>query len=196
MVLEKRFFRRVMSYFATGVAVVTTNHEGTLAGLTVNACCSVSLQPLLVLVCVDLSSSVLPHIRASGAFAINMLAGHQQQLSRCFATHSRERYEEFCCVKYSIAATGAPVLDGTLAFIDARVVAEYPGGDHAIVLGQVEAIGAECFTASPENTGSLSTRGQNEQQENMTPLLYFRGEYCSFTQNTVKPGISSIELSE
>src|SRR2546426_10957540 len=141
MTIEKGFFRQVMGQFPTGVTVVTTCNKGTLSGLTVNAFCSVSLDPPLVLICVDLNSVTLPEIRESGTFVVNMLTDEQEYLSRCFATASAERYEHFCYASYHTAATGAPVLDDTLAWIDARVVAEYPGGDHMIFLGQVEALG-------------------------------------------------------
>ena len=65
-----------------------------------------------------------------------MLTEKQEELSRCFATASAERYEGFCRARYHVAATGAPIIEDTLAFVDARVVAEYPGGDHVIYLGQ------------------------------------------------------------
>ena len=83
MAIEKDFFRQVMGRFATGVTVVTTKSQETLAGLTVNAFCSVSLNPPLVLVCVDLTSATLPVIRESGVFAVNILTDKQEYLSRC-----------------------------------------------------------------------------------------------------------------
>jgi len=86
MAIEKDFFRQVMRRFATGVTVVTTRSQQTLAGLTVNAFCSVSLNPPLILICVDLTSTTCPVIRESGVFAVNMLTEKQKDLSRCFAT--------------------------------------------------------------------------------------------------------------
>ncbi|MBV9690770.1 MAG: flavin reductase family protein [Ktedonobacteraceae bacterium] len=73
MAIEKEFFRHVMGRFATGVAVVTASNEGKIGGITVNAFCSVSLHPPLVLICIDLSSTTLPIIRRSGAFAVNIV---------------------------------------------------------------------------------------------------------------------------
>ena len=143
MTIEKEFFRQVMGQFATGITIVATATEAGLSGLTVNSFTSVSLDPPLVLVCIDLTSHTLPFLRASGHFAVSFLTIEQEALSRCFATTSAERYDRFCHAPYHIAATGSPVLDGALAFIDARVVAEYPGGDHAIFLGQVEAMGTD-----------------------------------------------------
>ncbi|HZR43397.1 MAG TPA: flavin reductase family protein, partial [Ktedonobacteraceae bacterium] len=141
MTIEKDFFRHVMGHFATGVTVVTTNSQGILGGLTVNAFCSVSLNPPLVLICVDDASNTLPLLRESKVFVVNILTNRQEHLSRCFATHSQDRFEHFCHASYHTAATGAPIIDDVLAFIDARIVAEYPGGDHVIFLGQVEALG-------------------------------------------------------
>jgi len=179
MAIEKDFFRQVMGQFATGVTVVTTNNKGTISGLTVNAFCSVSLDPPLVLVCVDLNSNTLPIIRGGGNFAVNILTKDQEYLSRCFATPSTERYENFCHAEYTTAATGAPILDDILAFVDARVVAEYPGGDHVIFLGQVEAIGTPGTIEFAQNvTPTLSTLVmRKEHGDEVLPLGYYRGQY-------------------
>lgn len=186
MALEKVFFRQVMGHFATGVTVVTTNNSGIIGGLTVNAFCSLSLDPPLVLVCVDLSSSTLPLIRASKCFAVNMLTDKQEAISRCFATPSTDRFERFCDVSYHTEATGAPILDDVLAFIDTRVVAEYPGGDHVIFIGQVEALGTANHTefASDEartTTSEISQDGHIEEHEEH-PLGYYRGQYRHLSQ--------------
>ncbi len=193
MAIEKDFFRQVMGHFATGVTVVTTNNKGTISGLTVNAFCSVSLDPPLVLVCVDLNSNTLPLIRESKNFAVNMLSNKQEYLSRCFATPSMERYENFCHAEYATAVTGAPILEGTLAFVDTRVVAEYPGGDHIIFLGQVEAIGTASqveFTQDikPEQNTVVP---QEIQGEDMLPLGYYRGQYRHFTSTYREPSLDN-----
>lgn len=193
MAIDKDFFRQVMGHFATGVTVVTTSNQGTLGGLTVNAFCSVSLNPPLVLVCVDLTSNTLPLIRESGCFAVNMLTNQQEQLSRCFATPSQERFERFCYADYHTAVTGAPVLDDVLAFVDAHVVAEYPGGDHAIFLGQVEALGTSSQTsfvqeADRETSTIVSQDGTGEER---LPLGYYRGQYRHFSQTYMQPSLAS-----
>ena len=182
MAIEKDFFRQVMSHFATGVTVVTTRSEKGLSGLTVSSFCSVSLDPPLVLICVALNSQTLPYIRESGTFAVNILTDRQEHLSRCFATTSQERYGHFCHASYHVAATGSPVLDGALAFIDTRVVAEYPGGDHVIFVGQVEAMGVDGQLAfadgADEQLADLSGHNGNVPLEDKkAPLAYYRGEY-------------------
>lgn len=193
MALEKDFFRQVMGHFATGVTIVTTNNQGTIGGLTVNAFCSLSLDPPLVLVCVDLTSNTLPLIRESKCFAVNMLTDKQEPLSRCFATPSVERFERFCDAPYHTAATGAPILDDVLAFIDTRVVAEYPGGDHVIFIGQVEAMGNahhvefahdEDSASSTINIrdGHIEDAKEQEEHKEQHPLGYYRGQYRHLSQ--------------
>jgi flavin reductase (DIM6/NTAB) family NADH-FMN oxidoreductase RutF len=181
MAIEKIFFRQVMGHFATGVTIVTTSSKGVLAGLTVNSFCSVSLEPPLVLVCVDLHSSTLPMFRESGVFAVNMLTEEQEELSRCFATPNKDRFGAFCHASNYTVATGAPVLTDVLAFVDARIVAEYPGGDHAIFLGQVEAIGfdGKVLFINEVDSQQYHQSGHNGHTaiRNEKPLIYYRGQY-------------------
>lgn len=190
MALEKDFFRQVMGHFATGVTIVTTNNHGTIGGLTVNAFCSLSLDPPLVLVCVDLTSNTLPLIRESKCFAVNMLTDKQEPLSRCFATPSVDRFERFCDAPYHTAVTGAPILDDVLAFIDTRLVAEYPGGDHVIFIGQVEAMGTahhiEFAQDEPDTSSTVVTNDghieEHKEYEDQHPLGYYRGQYRHLSQ--------------
>ncbi len=191
MAIEKDFFRQVMGRFATGVTVVTTRSQERLAGLTVNAFCSVSLNPPLILICVDLISTTCPVIRESGVFAVNMLTDKQEYLSHCFATSSAERYEGFCHASYHVAATGAPIIDDTLAFLDARVVAEYPGGDHIIFLGQVEAMGVAGLVVFAREAGrehiTVMEHGSNGTEK--APLAYYLGQYRHLSSSYQKPSL-------
>ena len=195
MTIEKDFFRQVMGHFATGVTVVTTNNKGTVSGLTVNAFCSVSLNPPLVLVCVDIHSGALTQIRESGIFAVNMLTEQQEDLSRCFATQSEERFTHFCHASYHTIATGAPVLADVLAFVDAHVVAEYPGGDHSIFLGQVEAlgIGDKVLFADEKIPAHTEEPGHNGQTptNNEAPLTYYLGHYRRLADAYRAPSINT-----
>jgi flavin reductase (DIM6/NTAB) family NADH-FMN oxidoreductase RutF len=191
MALDKDFFRQVLGHFATGVTIATTRGQESLAGLTVNSFTSVSLNPPLVLICVDLRSQALPFLRESGVFAVNILTQEQEDLSNCFATSSEQRYTYFCHAEHFFAATGAPILKNTLGFVDARVTAEYPGGDHAIFLGQVEAMGYEgqvVFLSGDQNdqkpvtlledaTDRSSSNGHGSGETPRAPLLYYRGQY-------------------
>ncbi len=193
MAIEKDFFRQVAGQFATGVSVVTTNSLGKIAGITVNAFCSVSLEPPLILVCVDLKSNTLTYIRESGSFAVNILNNQQEQLSRCFAIPSPERYQHFCHASFHTAATGAPIIDDVLAFIEARVIAEYPGGDHAIFLGEVVAMGTNGELAfDDEEDAERSTLPEQDlsSDEEKLPLAYFRGKYRHLTYDYAKPSLA------
>jgi flavin reductase (DIM6/NTAB) family NADH-FMN oxidoreductase RutF len=195
MTIEKDFFRHVMGHFATGVTVVTTNNKGEMGGLTVNAFCSVSLNPPLVLVCIDQHSGALLQLRASGVFAVNMLTEQQEELSRCFATQNKERFEYFCHASHYTVATGAPVLADVLAFVDARVVAEYPGGDHSIFLGQVEAIGVggKVLFAAEEEKVQYEESGHNGHTavKNEAPLTYYQGHYRRLMDTYRAPSLNT-----
>jgi len=203
MTIEKDFFRQVMGQFTTGVTIVTARSQDGLAGLTVNSFASVSLDPPLVLICVDLYSTALPFIRASGSFAVNILTSKQENLSQCFATTSSERYEHFCHASFHVASTGSPILDGALAFIDSRIVAEYPGGDHVIFLGLVEAMGTNdhaAFAVEEEQGQSnlidlkIREAGHSNNQnhiEQKSPLVYYQGKYRHLTQDYQRPSLAA-----
>src|SRR5262249_28914791 len=130
-----------------------------------NAFTSVSLDPPLIAICVDLRSQTLSRLRTSGCFAVNVLEASHEALSQCFATPAAERYESFCHVPYHVAVTGSPVLSGVLAFLDARIVAEYPGGDHVIILGQVKALGQGTKRSISMLTRQRTRRGASGELE-------------------------------
>lgn len=181
MAMDKSLYRQVLGHFATGVAVLTTRGSTGLAGMTINSFCSVSLDPPLVLVCIDLNSHTLPSLHESGAFVINILTEQQEHLSSCFARPSEARYEHFCYASYREVATGAPVIDGVLAFIDARVVTEYPGGDHVIMLGEVQALGMSDdllpVNGTEERPDRIHLDGVTRLSTSPAPLIYYRGRY-------------------
>jgi flavin reductase (DIM6/NTAB) family NADH-FMN oxidoreductase RutF len=146
-------FRSVMGHFATGVTVVTAGTPDGPVGMTANAVCSLSLEPLLLLVAFDNEARTLPAVQATGRFGVNILAAGQQDLARLFASKSDER-EKFAGVPHAMH-DGIPVLDGALAWIGCRLERLIPAGDHTIGIGAVEAAEA----------------GRGD------PLLWFRGVY-------------------
>ncbi|HYR08502.1 MAG TPA: flavin reductase family protein [Longimicrobium sp.] len=156
--IDESEFRRVIGHFATGVSVVTScRRDGEACGLTVSAVSSVSLNPTLVLVCVDQKSETHGWLQAAGHFAVNVLEeGHGETLARRFAGGGAE--EKFRGTAWRPERTGAPVLDEALAWMDCRVTAALPGGDHTIFIGEVLAADAR----------------------EGTPLLYYRGGYGRF----------------
>jgi flavin reductase (DIM6/NTAB) family NADH-FMN oxidoreductase RutF len=142
MIISVAEFRAVLGRFPTGVTVVTTCDGERPAGVTVNAFASVSLDPPLVMVCIDKRSHLHDLVARSGIFAANILGAHQQDLSRRFAGQSGDRNDRFHLTSYHQEVTGAPILDGVIAHVECRVTAIYPGGDHSIFLGQVVGLGA------------------------------------------------------
>jgi flavin reductase (DIM6/NTAB) family NADH-FMN oxidoreductase RutF len=132
-------FRRVVGRFATGVVVVTTLTDEGLHGLTANAFCSVSLEPLLVLGCVDKLARGHERLTQAGAFAISILSDRQEFLADRFAGRAPLVNASFDEAPYQQAVTGAPILDGCVAWLDCRLWATYDGGDHSIFVGEVVA---------------------------------------------------------
>ncbi len=127
-------YRSVLGHFATGVTVVSAMDGGEPVGLSVNSFTSASLDPPLVAFCAAKTSSTWPRIREAGRFTVNVLAEHQATVSRVFATHRDDKYEG---LRWSPAPSGAPVLEGVLAWVDCTIEAEHDAGDHVLVLGRV-----------------------------------------------------------
>ena len=153
MAIEKQEFRKVLGSFAAGVTVVTTvGTDGNRYGLTATAFTSVSLDPPLVLVCVDKNTESYPHLMEGKSFAVNFLSADQQDVSNRFAKSGGDKFE---IVETRTVATGAPVLAGTLAFVDCEITERVEGGDHTIFIGRVEAA----------------------ESSDKDPLVYFSGGY-------------------
>src|SRR5262245_11784735 len=154
--LSSDAFRQVMGAFATGVTIVTTGSGDKIHGLTVNAFSSVSLEPILVLVCVDKQAFSHDLIIASQNFAVNILKTEQQFLAERFSNNDLDAKQRYEGVPFCSAVTGAPVLQEALAWLDCKLAAAHDGGDHTVFVGQVLAMG----------------KGESRQ-----PLLYFQGRY-------------------
>jgi 3-hydroxy-9,10-secoandrosta-1,3,5(10)-triene-9,17-dione monooxygenase reductase component len=141
MTVAARRFREVMGSFATGVAVVTCAGPQGPAGLTTNAVCSLSLDPLLLLVCFANGSRTLAAVRAAERFAVNVLREGQADLAHVFAS-KRVGREKFESVTHT-AQDGVPVLDGALAWMVCDLRELHPGGDHTIGIGAVTHVDAD-----------------------------------------------------
>lgn len=150
-------YRRVIGHFATGVTVVTSTGSGGPAGMTTNAVTSLSLEPLLLLVCFDNESRTLPAVRESRRFAVNVLRAGEEDLARVFAS-KRVAREKFEAVTHT-EAHGVPVLDDALAWLACDLRDMHPGGDHTIGIGAVTHMHAD--------------------PEGGAPLVFFRGSYTS-----------------
>src|SRR5262249_16949590 len=140
--VDPDLFRGTLSSWASGVTVVTSRRGEDVRGMTASAFCSLSLDPPLVLGCIDNNAIMLDFVKHSGVFAMNVLARAQEDVSRACATRKVEESRRLEGIPYHDEATGSPVLDHAIAFLDCRVEHEYPGGDHTIFVGRVEAAGA------------------------------------------------------
>lgn len=153
MPVNNEDFRSALSRFASGVTVVTSRcSDGQNRGLTVSAFSSVSLNPPLILVCIDRQATIHDYLTKGSLIAVHILNEDQESLSRRFASKEPDR---FAGVAYKESIEGTPLLEDVLACLECRVVASYEGGDHTIFVGEVET--------------ALIRDGK--------PLLYYRGGY-------------------
>ncbi len=132
--------RAVMRRFPSGVTVVTTILEGKPKGFTATAFSSVSLDPPMVLICVNRRARTHPMISQAGIFCVNLLPVEQRALAELFA--ERGDTDPFAGIAYERAVTGAPVLPHSLGFVDCTVAEEYSAGTHTIFVGSVLAAGS------------------------------------------------------
>jgi flavin reductase (DIM6/NTAB) family NADH-FMN oxidoreductase RutF len=150
-------FRKAMGSFATGVTVITVDSEGEVHGMTANAFTSVSLDPLLVLVCVDHRARTHTHLHARKRFGVNVLAENQRAISEYYALPSptHQNAEQEAGARFDRTQHGTPVLHGALAYLECRLHTAQDAGDHTIFIAEVEDV--------------VVRQGD--------PLLYFRGAY-------------------
>ncbi|HVD59416.1 MAG TPA: flavin reductase family protein [Gemmatimonadaceae bacterium] len=152
--IDQDEFRSVMGRFASGVTVVTSmNAEGEDQGMTVSAFCSLSLDPPLVLFCIDRAASMYSSLANAPGFIINILSEKQEALARRFSGLDPNRFDG---IGYTRGLNGMVILDDVLGYIECRRVAAHLGGDHCIYIGEVEAATAT----------------------DARPLLYYRGGYA------------------
>jgi flavin reductase (DIM6/NTAB) family NADH-FMN oxidoreductase RutF len=155
--LDVAELRRTLGSFATGVAVATTlDSEGMPKGFTANSFTSVSLNPPLVLVCVDKAASCYGAFASSNHFGINILCEHQQHVSQAFASKSADK---FANMQWVSGVTGSPIFPDSAAWLDCELHDRIEAGDHLVIIGKVLGFGH-----SPARQ----------------PLGYHRGSYIAF----------------
>lgn len=153
--VDPRELRKALGTFMTGVTVITTvDGEARPRGFTANSFTSVSLEPPLVLACIDHNALSYPVYTATGHFAVNILAEEQREVSGIFAGKATDKFSH---VSWHRGVTGSPLIDGSLAWVDCRVYERVEAGDHLILIGEVQD-----FHYTPAN-----------------PLGYFRGAYLT-----------------
>lgn len=151
-------YRAIIGHFATGVTVITTAAGEEMQGMTANAIASLSLNPVMLLICVEKTTHTHPLLERSGVFAVNILAEHQEEVSRLFAKRAEPEIGSLRGQRFRLGETGAPILEDCLAYIECRVADVLDGGDHSIFLGEVVDEG-------------IVSEGK--------PLLFYRGGYAS-----------------
>ena len=167
MSIEQTTFRKALSYFASGVTVITTQYLGRYHGTTVCSFCSLSLKPSLVLVCLDLKSASHDLVAQSSVFGVNILAEQDEWISSHFAQRIPDKFSD---ISYHLGQVGVPLLDNALATLECRVISRYPGGDHSIFIGEV-----------------ISTSIALDKE----PLLYFRSKYSRLESRPVDLAVGS-----
>lgn len=157
MPLNPSEFRKAMGSFATGVTIITVDLDGEVHGMTANAFASVSLDPPLVLVCVDHKTRTHAHLHAKKRFGINVLSADQRAISEYYARpdRSHEHAETEAGARFERTRHGTPMLHGALAYLECRLHSAEEAGDHTIFIAEVEDV--------------IVREGG--------PLLYFRGKY-------------------
>jgi flavin reductase (DIM6/NTAB) family NADH-FMN oxidoreductase RutF len=156
MSLTPSEFRKAMGCFATGVTVITVDQDGEVHGMTANAFTSVSLAPMLVLVCVDHRARTHAHLHARKRFGVNVLASHQKAISEYYARSTEtHQHPEEAGARFERTSLGTPVLQGALAYLECRLHSSQKAGDHTIFIAEVEDV--------------VVREGE--------PLLYFRSQY-------------------
>ena len=156
MPIDVATFRELMGRFATGVAVITVADRERYHGMTANAVASVSLDPLLLLVCVDRTTHMHGMLASSGRFVVNILAADQERVSRLFAQKMEPELRSLRGERFHLGASGSPILSEALAYLDCRLSSAYDGGDHTIFVGEV--IDGATLREAP-------------------PLIFYRGGY-------------------
>ena len=160
--VDPRAYRDMIGRFATGVTVLTLALDGELHAMTANAVTSVSLDPLLILVCIDNTGTLHPQFSVCDSFAVNILAADQQAVSNLFAKSDRQSDLPLSGVAHTLGALGLPIIDGAVAHCECQVHERLAGGDHTIIIGRVVAIGVDNPDAAP--------------------LLFYAGRYRALTE--------------
>ena len=147
-------YRKCLGSFATGVTVITTNHNEKLTGITVNSFTSLSLDPYMILFNIGKASSKYDTFKNCEYFTVNILEESQLNLSQSFSNPEPVDWEK---INYKHGKTNTPILNNVLSYLECKTDKIYDGGDHSII------------TARVINLESLS---------NNKPLLYYKGNYC------------------
>ena len=161
MSISERNFRAALGRFASGVTVVTTvDRKGMRHGITVSAFCSVSLDPPLILICINKTTHSHPAFEINASFVVNVLSENQEDLSNHFASPIADKFDS---VEYTETKDGIPVLKNALVNLECRLIYAHEGGDHTIFVGEIEK--------------------SKVSKKHDKPLIYYHGEYRKLDEN-------------
>lgn len=138
MPVSPKLFRNTLAKFCTGVTIVTTKSQDGLRGLTVNSFTSVSLDPPMILICIQKNGLSHSTLYECEDFVVNVLSEEQKELSDRFANPALDSEERFLDLNFRLSENSVPILAGNLGHLECRLVDRFEGGDHTIFIGQVE----------------------------------------------------------
>lgn len=158
--VSEELYKKALGTFPSGVTVVTTyDKNGKVTGLTASAFSALSMDPALVLVCPNYNSDTYPILSQSKRFAINILDADQTQAAFAFAKKGEAKEEAIAGLDVSCSQLENPIIDGAVTVIECRLWREYEGGDHAILVGEVESI---------------------TMNDDTTPMVYCKGKMAAW----------------
>ena len=162
MAVDNDLFKELMRRFAAGVTLVTFNENDKFGGLTVSSFCSLSMNPPLVLICIDRKIVIHESLKNSDTFGINICNSEQGKLAWDFANSKVDKNELIKSLPHTLTDLGTPLLKDSLASMECKITERHDGGDHTIFIGQVE-------------NGNFD--------ENSKPLLYYGSGLGEFNPN-------------
>ncbi|MGH3576821.1 MAG: 3-hydroxy-9,10-secoandrosta-1,3,5(10)-triene-9,17-dione monooxygenase reductase subunit [Mycobacterium sp.] len=163
--IDPHAFRNALGQFCTGITIITTMHDDLPVGFACQSFAALSLDPPLVLFCPTKVSRSWQVIEASGKFCVNVLTENQKDVSARFGSKEADKFAD---IDWSASPLGAPVIDGSLAYIDCTVASVHDGGDHFLVVGAVKSL-SEVPKVKPR------------------PLLFYRGDYTGIEPDKTTP---------
>ena len=162
MAVDNDLFKELMRRFAAGVTLVTFNENNKFGGLTVSSFCSLSMNPPLVLICIDRKIVSHESLKNSDTFGINICNSEQGKLAWDFANSNVDKNELIKSLPHTLTDLGTPLLKDSLASMECKITERHDGGDHTIFIGQVE-------------NGNFD--------ENAKPLIYYGSGLGEFNPN-------------
>ncbi|OIR17926.1 MAG: hypothetical protein BEU04_04785 [Marine Group III euryarchaeote CG-Bathy1] len=162
MVASNDLFKELMRRFAAGVTLVTFNENEKFGGLTVSSFCSLSMDPPLVLICIDRKIASHESLEKTDTFGVNICNSEQGKIAWDFANSNIDKNELIKSLPHTLTELGTPLLEGCLAAMECKITQKYDGGDHTIFIGQVE---------------------EGTYDENAEPLVYYGSGLGEFKPN-------------